>query len=164
MKVRLSNFYWSVFCYMVFCLIVVQSMCLYWSWGVSKEDIITNMLVVFPHYILLPWIALQRWKFLTTIQIDENRIRSFLFGRLKCEVDVQKKVYYRVFKCIETHNQPRDYIAISNEEFAYVEKKRSNWYNNSFIDCCDIKRIIILPYDKQSIKSLLHIEEWSRIE
>ena len=86
-------------------------------------------------------------------------IRSFIFGKLKCEVNMEHKVFYVVFKCNESNTNTKTYIAMSNDKFTYEEKKRSFWSTKTFIDYCDMNKIIVCPYDEKT-KKLFPVEKW----
>ena len=87
-------------------------------------------------------------------------MKSFLFGKLKCEIDTNKAVYYAIFKCVETNTNKKEYIAISNEFFQYEERKPTIWSRNTYIDCYDRTKQIIFPYDEKT-KQLFLIEKWN---
>lgn len=72
---------------------------------------------------------------------------------------MEEQTFYTIFKCNESNTNIKTYIAVSNEKFTYEEKKKNFWSHKTFIDCCDIEKIIIFPYEDK-LKYLLGTGKW----
>ena len=163
MKLKLSKFYWiNLYTALGICFIVEIGLYTLFREATGETIILKWCLMLF--YILIcVFFAFSRWKYLLTLKIDEKTFSSFLFGKLKCKVFMEREIYYVLFKCRESNTNTKHYIAISNECFDYKEKKNIfNWPGRTFVDCHDISRIIILPYNKKT-KHLCTIEKWTNI-
>ena len=142
--------------------VVVEIDLLYSVVHSSREDLVWGISFMVAYAIIISGVALMPWKYLMTMEINDNIMRSFLFGRLKCEIDTNKVVYYAIFKCLESNTNTRNYIVISNEIFQYEEKKATMWSRNTYIDRYDRTKQIIFPYDDKT-KFLFPIENWIKV-
>lgn len=105
---------------------------------------------------VLYWIPYR--KKLATIQIEENVIRSRLFGKVECEVCIDRDVYYAIFESdlFQGVRSKGIYIILSNEPFAcdQVIGKKGVLYDTS--------RQIVLPYNEKTMP-LLPVENWQSL-
>ena len=163
LKVKMSRYYWiALYVFLIMGSIVeIGLTCFFLRYG-SFEDPVLDIFFMLFIPLMLGFVALLPWKYLMTMQVEETVIRSFLFGKLKCEVYTNREVYYALFRCRETNTNSRDYIAISNEMFIYKEGKRTFWSTNTFIDRYDRTKQIIFPYDEKT-KHLFPLEKWTRV-
>lgn len=159
MRIKLSRHYWFLLRIMFGVGIVIEMNLLYSIIGTSREDLFWGISLMVIYALIITSVALMPWKYLMTMTINGNIMQSFLFGKLRCEIDTNKVVYYAIFKCLETNTNKKNYIAISNEVFCYEERKATLWSRNTYIDCYDRTKQIIFPYDEKT-KQLFPIEKW----
>lgn len=124
MKIKLSEYWWANL-YFVFGLGVISEILLvkYLLIDCSREDlkVFISLMVILAVFFLDA--ALKPWKFLMTMKVCDGVFRSYLFGKLKCEVYTDKKIYYAILSCRESLCFTRKYIVVSNETFECYEKK-----------------------------------------
>lgn len=162
MKIKLSKYWWINLYAMIGNVIIMEIFLGYFFINSSGEDFAWGVGLMIAWALVIGSIILMSRKYLMTMKIDNNIIRSFLFGKLKCEVDTNKIVYYTVFKCLETNTIEKTYIAISNEVFCYEERKPTIWSRNLYIDYYDRTKQIVFPYDEKT-KYLFPIENWIKV-
>ena len=95
---------------------------------------------------------------MATIWINQYSIRSYLFGRMQCEVRTDGYVYYAIFDSdmFQGVRCRGRYIIISNEPFSNVQSltvKRAKY---------DQSRQIVLPYNEKTMP-LLPVENWQAL-
>lgn len=159
MEVKLSKFYWRNLYGILLLGGIVEVLLGYMFWGDMAGDLQTGVLLMIGCLFLCIFVMFYRWKYLLKIKINEKKICSFLFGKLKCEVDIEKEIFYTIFKCNESNTNIKTYIAVSNEKFIYEEKRKTFWSPKNFIDCCNIEKIIIFPYEDK-FDFLLDTGKW----
>ena len=114
---------------------------------------------------LLPWVVHR--KMLVTIQIEDNVIRSWRFGKMKCEIHTDREMYYTIF---ESFNFPgakgwASYIVLSNEPFMFHQCAGSKGVldlDHPSASPYDMSKQIIAPYNQKTIP-LLPVENWQAL-
>lgn len=159
MRIKLSRHYWMLFRIILLVGTVVELNLLYSIIGDSGPDLVWEIGLMLIYALIFCGIALLPWKYLMIMEIDNNIMNAYLFGKLKCTIDTDKVVYYAIFSCAETNRNKKTYIAISNDLFQYEEKKATLLSKNTYIDRYDRKKQIIFPYDEKT-KFLFSIEKW----
>lgn len=130
-------------------------------WLNDEEDYIL-VLCVLPFVIVWSYLFYIVRKSFAYVIWENKYIQSYSFFKRKlCEVDLNKPVYYIVFKIQNGRYMGRRYVAISNEPFQY--QPVYGIAKMEFIYHYDWKKIIIVPYERQTIL-LVKFEEWQNIE
>lgn len=156
MKIKVSKYWWRNLYIMAVLWVIIELVLIYLMIGSIREDkmIVASLMVIYT--IICVYAALVPPKvFFMSIEIQENLIKSFLFGGLKCEVFTEREVYYAIFNARESMFTTSKYIAISNEPFHLKKNKRGGNFLGNF----DRKKQIILPYNEMT-QHLFVIEKW----
>ena len=108
--------------------------------------------------------ALHPWRFLMTMEVRDGVFRSFLFGRLCCQVSTDRPVYYAVLKFDEHFSIQKPYIAISNHPFRVKPRQTGGipLRSDRFIDYYDRNAVILFPRNEQT-EGLFPLERWHRV-
>lgn len=164
MKIKLSQYWWNNLYLSLGLGFLTEVLILYFELNYVSPDEEFRLLLWAMPFVAVAFldVAFHPWRFLTTMEIDGNVIRSFLFGKLQCEVFTDKEIYYAVFDCRESSFSTKKYIAISNEKFFFTERKPSLFSENRFIDYYDRNKLIILPYNDAVIESI-SMDHWTCI-
>lgn len=163
MRIKLSKYWWNNL-YLFLVLGTSITIALIWfqlRFVVSTGSIPWWVLPLLNSLILLGCLdaALKPWRFLMTMEVHEEVWRSFLFGKLKCEIFTNREIYYAIFDCRESLHTTKKYIAISNTFFVCEKRKPSFFSENRFIDYYDRTKQIIFPYN-ETTKHLFSVENW----
>ena len=156
-KVKLSSYWWANFWVLIGLTLAAE----------------VGFLLLMGEFLLFPVVlltlmflvgALHPWRFLMTMDIRDGVYRSYLFGRLKCEVFTDRPVYYALLEFDEHYSIVKPYIAISNHPFQIKSRDTSLFPLRSmrFIDYYDRKSVILFPRNEQTTE-LFHTEKWHRI-
>lgn len=163
MKIKLSKYWWGNAYAMLGQWMVCEIMLLYYlidciRIGCIREDrmIFIGLMVMWTVFSIFGALA-PPLVFLMTMEIQDNVMKSFLFGRLKCEVFTDKEIYYVIFDGVEAICRHKTYIAVSNELFLFKKEKRC-----TFLGYYDKTKQIVFPYDEKT-KHLFPIEKWTRV-
>lgn len=156
-KWKLSPYWWANF-WFLFGLTVVAEVTLLL---LTEEFLLTPMVLLVLMFLLG---ALHPWRFLMTMEVWEGVCRSYLFGRLCCEVFMDRPVYYALLEFDEHNSISQPYIAISNHPFRV--RPRSDAMiplrSDRFIDYYDRKKIIIFSRNEET-EACFPLERWYRV-
>ena len=158
MKIKLSKSFWSNFYAMIVCFAFLEVTLFHWLLDSSggKRIIVLSLMLCITFCLGSATLGQGRWKYLMIVTVKDFTIRSFLFGNQKCEVYLDRQIYYAVFKCLVSNSHSEKFIALSNEPFLYEEKKATAWSRNTYIECHDVTQQIILPYNEKTKQLLLN--------
>ena len=156
-KVKLSSYWWANFWVLLGLILAAE----------------VGFLLLMGEFLLFPVVlltlmflvgAFHPWRFLMTMDIQDGVYRSYLFGRLKCEVFTDRPVYYALLEFDEHYSIVKPYIAISNHPFQIKPRDTSLFPLRStrFIDYYDRNAVILFPRNEQTTE-LFHTEKWHRI-
>ena len=160
-KIKLSTYWWNNFYFSLGLGLLAEVMIIFFEMNYVSPDEEYRLLLWAMPFVAAAFldVAFHPWRFLMTMEINDGVIRSFLFGKLKCEVFTDKEIFYAVFDCRESSFATKKYIAISNEKFVYEERQPSLFSENRFIDYYDRTKQIILPYNENT-KHLFRVNHW----
>ncbi|MBQ4559290.1 MAG: hypothetical protein IJN64_05675 [Lachnospiraceae bacterium] len=132
---------------------------------INYEDIIISICSI-PFYFGLAILYILVYpRAFAIIKIQGTTITSFLFGKEKCKIDIDKEVYYAIVEANpeRIRGAGGTFIVISNECFLYEQRKkigRGIWKKEKpFENYYDMKQMILIPYNENT-KSILPIEQW----
>lgn len=169
MKFKLTKYLWinlyvclgiSISYYIFFCGLFLNG-----GFSNTAEALILNAGMLIFGVLPVLGLVIPRWRSFTLIEIQAGGVRSYLFGKLKCEIDTNKEVYYTIFDANLEKLQGcgRKYIVISNEPFVYQDSPTPQFWSlkkqTEFIDYYDMSKQIILPY-AENIKHFISSEKW----
>ena len=132
----------------------------------DREDAAVGVLLALANLcFVLPWVVHR--KMLVTIQIEDNVIRSWRFGKMKCEIRTDREMYYTIFEDFTfTGAKCRaSYIVLSNEPFMFFQCAGSKGVldlDHPSASLYDMSKQIIAPYNKKTIP-LLPVENWQSL-
>ena len=154
-KWKLSSYWWANFWFLLALSTVAEAGLLWMQlrWEPSAEDKFLIPSVFMPGMVLVFLLcALHPWRFLMTMEADGVVFRSYLFGRLCCEVFTDRPVYYARMEFDEHNSIDQPYIAISNHPFRVKARDRAFFplKSSRFIDYYDRKTVIIFPYNERT--------------
>ena len=129
-----------------------------------KVDIVMMSGVIFVYALAALLLLIMTRRFLTYVKINRDKMESFIFRKSLCKVDCREKVYYAIFDGRESLYSTVKYIAVSNEPFEYYDVPRFQFFKakKPFLSTYDIKKVIVVPYHKETIP-VLPIEEWINV-
>lgn len=155
-KMKLSGYWWANF-WFLFCLTIAAEL----GFLMLLGEVLLLPMVLFPLIFLVG--ALHPWRFLMTMEIREGVFRSFLFGRLCCQVYTDRPVYYALLEFDEHFSIDKPYIAISNHPFRVKPRQtdRMPLRSDRFIDYYDRNAVILFPRNAQT-EGLFPLERWHR--
>lgn len=168
MKIRVARYVNVYFClgliFSIYCLISVMieigpDFCWF------EEDVILNTICVI--FIFMPGLMylLICPRAFVIVNVQENIIYSSLFGKVKCKVKTDDKVWYAIIEANpeKIRGAGGTFIVISNKPFVYEQRKRVRngiWKKEKlFENYYDITEMILIPYNKKT-KHLFLIEKW----
>ena len=162
MKMKLLKHWWMHMYMMIAFAIIFDVVIL--SLHILNPDMDGHILltVMFIIDLIIGETIFESRKYLMTMEIQKGILRSYRFGRLKCEVFTNKNMYYAIFECYEPLKGTNKYIAVSNEKFVCEKRKKTLWSRNEFIDYYDRTKQIMFPYNERT-KQLFPIEKWTRV-
>ena len=166
-KWKLSPYWWANFWFLLILSVaaVAALLWLFWRREVPVEEFPEILTVLIPCVTVMFLIgALHPWRFLMTMDIRDGVFRSYLFGRLKCEVFTDRPVYYALLEFDEHASIVKPYIAVSNHPFHIKPRDASPFPLRStrFIDYYDRKTVILFPRNEQN-RGLFPLEQWHRV-
>lgn len=123
MKIKLSHYWWYNLYFILGLGVIFEIILSYLLIGSTSEEFKMLVGVMLFYCVCFLDVAFRSWRFLMTMEIKEGAISSFLFGKLKCEVFVDREIFYAIFDCRESLWRTNKYIAISNEIFTCETRK-----------------------------------------
>ncbi len=161
-RIKLSTNMWVDF-YVMAALWLVLGLALIWIFFFLEDmllpELLTRIGLMSLFGLSMYWGFREYRKFLLTMEIEETAIRSYLFDTVKCEVSLERDVYYAL---VNVYNVGKC-IAISNEWFEW-RKRKSGWMKDFVtMDQVDISSMILLPYHERVAYSL-PVEDWKRAD
>ena len=159
MKIKLSKYWWGNLYIMLVQWIIMELILLYFLIDSFYEDkIIFGTLMIVWSFLSIYAALSPPIVFFCTIEIQGYLVKSFLFGKLKCQVSLTERVYYVIFNSKESMFRNKTYIAISNKPFEFkVETKGC-----TFLGYYDKRNQIVVPYNDET-KYLFPVEKWINI-
>ena len=156
-KWKLSPYWWANFWFLSALTIAVEI----WLLLLAGEVLLLPMVLIALMFLIG---ALHPWRFLMTMEVREGVFRSFLFGRLCCQVFTDRPVYYAVLEFDEHFSIDKPYIAISNHPFRVKPRQtdRMPLRSDRFIDYYDRNAVILFPRNEQT-EELFPLERWHRV-
>lgn len=80
---------------------------------------------------------------------DGEKLRSYnIINKQKCEVDLQKPVYYAKFRTQTERFTFVDFLAISNDKFIFKSKTVTWFKERVFMQVYDRNLLIVIPFNK----------------
>ena len=172
MQIKVAR-YVRVYFYLALIFAVIACVVMYYEIGSlnyptnMKETILTVGCIIFPFILPLFQLILCPRAF-AIIKLEEDRICSILFGKMKCKIRIDREVYYKIIMANpeKLRGAKSNFIIVSNEPFVYEERKKGNfgiWEREIlFENCYDMTRMILIPYNEKT-KQLFPIEKWINI-
>lgn len=159
MKIKLSKYWWGNLYIMLVQWVIMEFILLHFLIDSFHEDkVIFGTLMIVWSFLSVYAALSPPIVFFSTMEIQGYVVKSFLFGKLKCQVSLAERVYYVIFNSKESMFRNKTYIAISNRPFKFkVETKGC-----TFLGYYDKRNQIVLPYNDET-KYLFPVEEWINI-
>ena len=156
-KWKLSPYWWANFWFLSAVAIATEI----WFLLLAGELLLFPMVLIALMFLIG---ALHPWRFLMTTEVQEGGFRSFLFGRLCCQVFTDRPVYYAVLEFDEHFSIDKPYIAISNHPFRVKPRQTDGLplRSDRFIDYYDRNAVILFPRNEQT-EGLFPLERWHRV-
>ena len=156
-KWKLSPYWWANF-WFLFGLTIAEEI----AFVLLLGEVLLVPMALFALMFLVG--ALHPWRFLMTMEVRDGVFRSFLFGRLCCQVSTDRPVYYAVLKFDEHFSIQKPYIAISNHPFRVKPRQTDGipLRSDRFIDYYDRNAVILFPRNEQT-EGLFPLERWHRV-
>lgn len=156
MKIKVSKYWWKNLYIMTSLWIIIEFVLIYLMIESMREDriILVSLMVIYT-IICIYASFLPPKVFFMTIEMQGKIIKSYLWGKSKCEISVEQTIYYTIFKARESMFTMREYIVLSNEMFYLKSKNREGYFLGNF----ECKKQVIIPYNEKT-KHLLEIEKW----
>lgn len=156
-RLKLSPYWWANFWF----LFGVMLAAAVWFFLLAGEVLLIPVVLI---ALMLLVGALHPWRFLMTMEVQEGFFRSFLFGRLCCEVFTDRPVYYALLEFDEHFSIDKPYIAISNHPFRVTPRSTDMipLRSDRFIDYYDRSAVILFPRNAQT-EGLFPLERWHRV-
>ena len=124
MKIKLSKYWWGNLYIMLVQWIIMELILLYFLIDSFYEDkIIFGTLMIVWSFLSIYAALSPPIVFFSTIEIQGYLVKSFLFGKLKCQVSLTERVYYVIFNSKESMFRNKTYIDISNKPFELISFK-----------------------------------------
>ena len=156
-KLKLSHYWWANFWFLFGVMLTAEV-----GFLLLAGEILWIPVVLIALMFLIG--TFHPWRFLMTMEAREGVFRSFLFGRLCCQVYTDRPVYYALLEFDEHFSIDKPYIAISNHPFRVRPRQtdRMPLRSDRFIDYYDRNAVILFPRNPQT-EGLFPLERWHRV-